>query len=896
MAVPSFVPAKRWPGGKTSHPKVAILALALAPLPLAISSPASPGAASPGHRARVTLRVHDGYSVHVPAGSWVPVTVSVANRGSSALQGEVVLSVPVAPVEDNASCAASGAGFVCGTFANPSAYSPGAPTPRVTYEIPLSLAPGVAKQFSSYALAESTYGNVQALVRSQSGTVVARASAPLPVAYGTPRPAVLVVTAKDAAVAALAGLATPAGPHPQLQYTVPADLPGSAAALGGFSAVTIDGADTSVLSPAQALALEGYVDAGGTLVVAGGLNWRETTAGLPAGLLPATIGAGPVGGTSAPVSMAGLADLVEAPPLRARVDLAALRPRRGSSTTLVEGRAALATQWPRGSGHVVLLAFDPLAPPLASWAGTAALMSRVFAPAFQSTYYNEQPDVAVGPSTAQAGLHNLGAAPINVNSVGASSPTSPNSAVLSPTTASQALMGYLEQMPGSPKPTPTVFGLVMLGYIVVVGPLCFLGLTRVRRRELAWVAVPCLAALGAVLLYETGAGIGRPAMVNEVRVSELAPGSHLAQVVSLGAVYLPRGGSLDVGLSEPLAMVGDLGAGAGATLTVGTGAGLRVGVRGPANSLGGWGASGTAHLAGTVAARLAQSNGSLVGKVTDDLGVGLADTEVVSQAGLEAEALGDLAPGASARVDMAASSSSGVPDAPFLALPLQGASRAREQREEAAQSLYDLGALYSGQDGGAPVFVALARHPLYPPGLTTSARRLGPSDVVVVPLPPGLQGLQGGSAQFGPELVGSVGSVSSAANPLGTGQLALRHGGAFFYQFVLPPAHPWRHLELDVGSLDGSVTDPGVAMALSPASQAGTYAATGSSVVVSAFDYRTGRWDTLRPAIVSGQLLAEVPAPAGFVGPGQPLEVRLSSPAGDLNVYGDVPTLSATAR
>ena len=88
----------------------------------------------------------------------------------------------------------------------------------------------------------------------------------------------------------MAGWLPLSGSHPQLHYTVPADLPVSAAALGGFGAVAIDQADTSVLNPAQ---VHGRWRAtstrAGRLVVAGGMDWRAATAGLPAGLLPAVV-------------------------------------------------------------------------------------------------------------------------------------------------------------------------------------------------------------------------------------------------------------------------------------------------------------------------------------------------------------------------------------------------------------------------------------------------------------------------------------------------------------------------------------------------------------------------------------------------------------------------------
>ena len=787
----------------------------------------------------------------------------------------------------------------------------GAKLPEVTYQIPLSLAAGISKQFVAYVLAESPYGKVQALIRTQSGAVLAKATAPLPVAYGAPQPTVLVVTQSTAAVPTMAELVTPIGSHPQLQYTVPADLPVSAAALGGFSAVAIDEADTSVLSPAQSMAVEGYVDAGGTLVVAGGIDWRAATAGLPAGLLPAV-----VDGLRSPMALPVLAGLLGARPSRADVDLALLRPLSGTTLTLAQGRTALAVQGQRGSGQVVLCAFDPLAPPLATWPGTPALMSRVFAQAFQDSYYGEQPSVAAGPSNIRALPRNLGAAPITNVSTGAGANGTP--ALLSPTTASQGLLGYLEQMPGASPPNAYIFGVLLIGYVLIAGPLCFWALTRLRRRELVWAAVPCLAIAGGLVLYVTGAGVERRAMVNEVRVTQLVPGSHLAQLISLGAVYLPRGGSEDVDLSgqfsSPPALIGDLGADAGAQLAVGapvgatassggagggggavgTGQHVNLRVYGTGNSLGGWGASGTTRLRGTVTANVAESNGALVGKVSNDLGVALVDTEVVTASGLESQTLGTLAVGASSQVNLAASSSNGVPSAPLLAIPLgNGDRRAAETHEEAVQSLYDLGSLYSSQAGGIPVLVAFTRHPLYPLDLGTAAERLGPSDAVVVPLLPAV-GPGARTAVLGPELVGSRGAASGAAEQLSSGSLAVQQGGSFDYQFILP-ARGWAHLELNFGSVDGSATNAGIAMASSPASSTGTYAATGRTVTVSAFDYRTGRWAPLPTVTASGQLLASVPSSSGFLGPGSVLQVRLSSPSAPLNVYGEVPTLSAVA-
>ena len=259
--------------------------------------------------------------VTVPPGSWVPLSVSVANKGPTDVEGQIVLtSNDAAATSAAGGCFANGPStFTClssGDYSSglssaaQSSQAVGPARPRgsaiaanrantanrakaqasgpnaVTYEIPLELAAGTAKQLVVDVLAEPAGGKVSALVEGPSGRVLAKTAAQLPLAYGTAQAAVLVVTDNQAAVSALDNLVSPAGSQPQLQYVNPADLPASPAPLGIFRAVAIDRADTSGLSPAQGQSLQSYVEAGGTLVVAGGLNWRGTTAGLPPAYCP----------------------------------------------------------------------------------------------------------------------------------------------------------------------------------------------------------------------------------------------------------------------------------------------------------------------------------------------------------------------------------------------------------------------------------------------------------------------------------------------------------------------------------------------------------------------------------------------------------------------------------
>ena len=545
------------------------------PAPKAQTSVPAPGTATNRHVPGVTLAIASTYKVTVPPGTWVPVTLSVANRGSSDVRGEIVVQAPAAQQGlSTPGCLSNGPStFTCLSAEDySSSLAAGAPPARKTtstirYTVPLDLAAGTKTQLPLYLLTGPPGAGVSARVEGTTGTVLAQASAPLPVAYGLAQPAILVVTDSPSSVSVLGKLVAPTGAQPQLQYSVPSALPAAAAALGAFRAITIDQADTSDLSPGQAQALEGYVEAGGTLLVAGGLDWQATTAGLPARLLPGT----PTGGVSS-WSLPELAALLRTTPVPGHVDLVGLRPSDRATDTLVQGKNSLALEGTYGRGHVVLSAFDPAAAPLSTWAGAQALLTRLFAPAFEPGYYDSPLPYAeaggvfpVPPSTSPAAV---------VAGLGGNFDT--GAALMSPTTAASVLATYLGQVPSVTRPPAVGFiGLLLLAYIAVVGLVLVAVFCWHRRRAVVWATVPTLAITAALAAILAGVGTGSGPLVNEVRVSEVTPNGHLAQVLSLGMVQLPGGGSRRVDLASPGSetvspnLIGNLAAGAGAEVTVG---------------------------------------------------------------------------------------------------------------------------------------------------------------------------------------------------------------------------------------------------------------------------------------------------------------------------------------
>ncbi len=157
----------------------------------------------------------------------------------------------------------------------------------------------------------------------------------------------------------------------------------------------------------------------------------------------------------------------------------------------------------------------------------------------------------------------------------------------------------------------------------------------------------------------------------------------------------------------------------------------------------------------------------------------------------------------------------------------------------------------------------------------------------------------------GPELVGSRGALYLPGTSPTVGSLTMAKGGTFEYQFMLPGSR-WAHVELDFGSLSGSTSTAGIALSYGSGAgtgsgasavgntQPGTSPAGAGSVAVSAFNYLRGNWSTLRTTSVSGSLVANIPVPAPYLGPTGAVQVRLSAIGGAVDVFGDVPTLSAT--
>ncbi len=287
----------------------------------------------------------------------------------------------------------------------------------------------------------------------------------------------------------------------------PDELPDNGYGLGSLATIVLHNASTGRWSAEQRQALADWVARGGRLIVTGGPDWRKTVEGLGelaplrfsdsravAGLGPLSPAEGGEGGPGGDFVVAVGQLVPGATPLADRDGLA-LVARRG---------------W--GRGTVTALAFDPAGGAFLGWAGAGAFWKGLGLDAPLPTSLQDPFVSSSGPTPY-------------------------------PRQGGYRIANVLRDLPTLALPPVWVFGLVILALILAVGPLNYLLLRRLDRRELAWVTIPLLTLLFTGGIYGYGAGTkGRTTVVNTVSIVRIVPGGRLAEAQSFYGVFTPSRG------------------------------------------------------------------------------------------------------------------------------------------------------------------------------------------------------------------------------------------------------------------------------------------------------------------------------------------------------------------
>lgn len=271
------------------------------------------------------------------------------------------------------------------------------------------------------------------------------------------------------------------------------DLPDQVQGWESLDALVVSGLDTGAISGTQRQALGSWLAQGGTLLVIGGPNWQGVAGGLDE-FLPVALDA-----TQTVNSLAGLQDYFKtstAP--EGEAVLALGQPRPGAQVVVEQDGEALIVQKQVGLGTVYYFAADPGLLPLSNWGGMkdvygSLLTARSPKPTWTIPYWS-----SYSSQTALSAIPGLG-----IPSV-------------------LAFVGWL--------------GL----YILILGPLNYLVLRRLKRQEWAWVTIPVLVVLFTVAAYVSGSFVrGMRPVLNRLVLSQSWDGVSQARVRALVGIYSP---------------------------------------------------------------------------------------------------------------------------------------------------------------------------------------------------------------------------------------------------------------------------------------------------------------------------------------------------------------------
>lgn len=365
------------------------------------------------------------------------------------------------------------------------------------FSTPIDLPNQSSKQVFLYVATEAFASQIRVDLVADNGILVASAVAPL--TRISPTDALVgIVTEAPAGSLDFSAIRT-YGAAVQTNLSLD-NLPPLAQALEALDVLVFNDVDTGRLALDRRRAVEDWALSGGHLIVMGGPNWQKTRAGFDA-LLPFA-GSGTVTLNSLD-SLAAFVAAGDDRPKAVNVIAAGGTLRtdaRGDSRVLVEQDGApLIIRRTYGNGIVDYVTLDPNQEPLRSWASTRDVWGAL-----------------VGTISTRAAWADG----------------------VADSTAAVRAINYVR---GLRLPDAVQLAGFLFVYIILIGPLNYLILRRLRRLEWAWVTIPALIALTSVGAYFIGSNLrGTLPIVSRMNVVQQWPGEPNARLDGIVGVLAPR--------------------------------------------------------------------------------------------------------------------------------------------------------------------------------------------------------------------------------------------------------------------------------------------------------------------------------------------------------------------
>lgn len=368
----------------------------------------------------------------------------------------------------------------------------------VTFALPISLPAGAHKQVPIFVLANNYSQELAVDIISAEGileTVTVEVEPIVNLEY-----LIGIIAPEREGLAFLSNLQLPGtNIRPVRLVEFPFDqLPERTEGLASFDTLIINDTDTSRLTPLQLEALEDWVERGGRLVVGGGAGAQHTFSGFGDGFLPFTpTGLRQVDPMPALSEFSG----AEANQSSRPVSLVDGDILDGSVLASAEGHPLIIEQ-SQGRGYVDIITIDLATPPFSEWLGTTSFWQRLLTPG--SLYpANAPPDM------------------------------SPRQIM------SNSIVYPLTNMPSLDLPSVRGLGIMLIAYVILVGPMNYLALRRLKRLHFAWLTIPGLTIAFTIAAFSLSYLMrGSDLLLNKISILVMRPNQSM-QVSSYLGLFSP---------------------------------------------------------------------------------------------------------------------------------------------------------------------------------------------------------------------------------------------------------------------------------------------------------------------------------------------------------------------
>jgi hypothetical protein len=711
----------------------------------------------------------------------------------------------------------------------------------VTFAAPAALPTGSRKRIPVYVLPNNFSHQLEVQLVAGSDVLLSQKVPVNPQANVTYL--VGLVAPERGAISLLQSASLPGNRSKEVIDLSLSDLPERLEGLRSFDCLILNDVDTSALKPEQKAALEAWVSQGGRLVIGGGAGALRATAGLPGSLLPLV-----PGGEVEMDALPGLADFTGGDAVRVPGPFVVATGEMSEGRTLVaQDGVPLVRARTVGSGWVYFVALDLAASPFDAWTGTIPFWEKLMSP---GAAYPEwlPPDMSARQMKS-------------------------------------AQMSYaLSNLPSLDLPSIRGLGVLLLLYVLLVGPVNYLVLRWKKRLHWAWGTIPLITVAFSAGAFGLGYALrGTDLILNKIAVVSLQSDG-TASVTSYLGLFSPARQSYEIevpgnGLLSPLAS--DYNPwGPGGTNALGE----MIFVQGEPSHVRGlavnqWSmqtfmTESTWAGFGQVVSDLQFEDDALVGTVRNETAHTLAD--VVLALGNYFVRLGDLPPGREALVTMSLADVTSQAFGPPLSFRLfedqfgqsgpGGPPREAELKRSVVESVFEQDGRFAllsskippgGGTGSPQGLVLLGWLSEAPPDVQVAGRKPAQQTTALLYTPLSYHLSEEGTISLPPGLIpGTLIEMPISGGPCGSqGQSVWIERGQAIFEFQLPEGV--RDVRLDalklvIGAEGGSWQPPDTAV----------------------YDWASGAWAALDDPVMGVNIISNA---AGLLSDDNLVRVRLAS-------------------